>query len=415
LHQSAISILLDCLSYTSRPEKTERLKNVTTEQWRVVAQLEQSHSVEPLLYHILNSLDIAACPSDVFESLNQVYQKNMLRNIRLYQVLNKLLRRLQEKGVETIVLKGAYLADAVYDNIGLRSMGDIDLLVKRDDLSRVEQEMFALGFVPEDINRVITQDNRHFGYKLPANGLIVEVHWNILSDDYPFLIDVNELWDRARPVTLLQASALAFSPEDLLLHLCTHTADHVRVIKIRMLYDIGEVVRHFDSELNWQEIGTRACQWDASRPVYIMLRLAQELLNVPIPEDWLVSFQPDNFDDSYIKIAEELVTAERNDIQGTSLGSPTLAQLWGSKDLSDKLALLRKRLLPSRETLSLQYPAPANSWRIYLYYPVLLKDYLVMYGAELWGLVRGDSKIQAAANHSNQISALRDWMMKKRK
>jgi hypothetical protein len=405
---------MDCLRYISQAEKAERLSHVTADQWHKVAQLAQKHSVEPLLYHILISLGITP-PSNVIEQLKQAYHKNVLRNARLYQALNKLLMRLQEHGIESIVLKGAYLADVVYNNIGLRAMGDIDLLVKMECLPGVEQEMLALGFVPMDSNRIITQNNRHFSYKSPANGLMVEVHWDILSNDYPFQIDVNALWDRAHPVTLLQAPALAFSAEDLLLHICTHTADHVRVIKIGMLYDIGEVVRYFGSELDWQEISIRARQWDASRPVYIMLRLAQDLLNVPIPTDWLVSFQPDNFDERYIKIAQEHITAERNDVQGVSLGSPTLAQLWGPKDLGDKLVLLRKRLLPSRETLSLQYPAPANSWRIYLYYPVLLKDYLVLYGAELLWLVRGDPKIQTAANYSNQVSALRDWMMKKRK
>lgn len=407
IHQCTPPILLTCLGYAGAAAKAERLARVPAEEWRRVVESARQHSVTLLLYHHLKPLDLAL-PGDMADELKQEHLKQALRNIRLYQELSRLLLLLQEKNIAVIVLKGAYLAEAVYDNIGLRSMSDVDLLVKKDDLLRVEQELLALGGVPEDCNRVIAQDKFHFGYKLLKSGLRVEIHW-ALNSSYPLQIDVEGLWSRAQPVTLAQAPAWALSPEDLLLHLCLHTAIHAYDMRVRMLCDIGEVVRRNGAGLDWQGIGARARQWGILRAAYVILRLAQELLEAAVPADWLASVQPAGFDERNLALARERILAARAD--GIMAQSAQAARLWGTKGLGGKIALIRDRLLLSRESMAIMYPAPANSCRIYLYYPVRLKDVLMRHGGMLWRLARGDSKTRAAAERTNEVTGLRDWLM----
>jgi hypothetical protein len=407
MEQDATAVLLVCLGYTCEATKTERLAHLSAEKWRMVAELAQHHRVAPLLYHYLQRMNMAL-PGDVAEKLKQKYRQNSLRNMRLYQELHKLLRLLQEKDTPVIVLKGAYLAEAVYADIALRTMRDVDLLVKKDHLLRVEQELLALGCVPEGLNRAIGQDYYHFGYKLPRNGLLVEIHW-MLNSSYPIQNNVEGLWSRAQPVMLAQAPALALSPEDLLLHLCQHTAKHAHDMHLRMLCDIGEVVRRYGAQLDWQEIGARARQWGILRAVYVILRLARELLEVTVPVDWLTSLQPDDFDERYLDLTRERIIDTRAawNMKRTLI----VAQMWGAKGLGSKLALMSKRLLLSREIMALKYPATANSWRIYLYYPARIKYVLLRNGATLWRLLRGDLKTRTAAEHTNEITALQDWLM----
>jgi hypothetical protein len=288
-------------------------------------------------------------------------------------------------------------------------MGDVDLLVKKDDLPRIDQELLALGCVPEDHNRKIAQENYHFGYKMPKSGLRVEIHW-VLDSAYPFQTSVDGLWSRAQPVTLAQSPAWVLSPEDLLLHLCVHMAKHSYDMNIRMLCDIGEVVRHSGAILDWHEIESRARQWGILHAVYVILRLAKELLDAAVPADWIASLRPDDFEESYLKLMQEQIFADRNE-KGKMGQSHKVVRMWEMKGLGGKLALMRERLLPSRETMALTYPAPANSWRIYLYYPARIKYVLQRHGATLWGLVRNDPKAQAAAEQTNEITALRDWLM----
>lgn len=426
MNQDATTVLLTCLGYASEAAKAERLAHVSAGQWRMVAELAQQHGVTPLLYHHLKRLGLvvgerseipsarhsansAAWLATNAEELKQAFLVNAARNMRLYQELGKLLRRLWEQDIAVIALKGAHLAEAVYDNIGLRIIGDVDLLVRKDDLLRVEQELLALGYKPDDCNRVIAQDNHHFHYTQPKNGLHMEIHWVLVASKLPFQVGMEGLWSRAQPVTLAQVPALALSPADLLLHLCLHTANHTYDMQLRMLCDIGEVVQRYGARLDWQEIGARARQWGITHAVYVILRLAQELLEVAVPADWLASLEPAGFDERYLVLARQQILATR--VDGGMAQNAQAARLWGPKGLGNKIAIIRDSLLPSRESMAIMYPAPVNSWRIYLYYPVRIKDVLVRHGATLWRLARGDPKTRVATERTNQVTALRDWLM----
>ncbi|MCJ7433367.1 MAG: nucleotidyltransferase family protein, partial [Anaerolineales bacterium] len=153
------------------------------------------------------------------------------------------------------------------------------------------------------------------------NGILLEIHWAIIDAIFPFRIEVEELWSRTQTVTLAQAPALALAPKDLLLHLCLHTAKHANEMRIRMVCDIGEVVRCHGMELDWQELGARAGQWDAIRAVYLILRLAQELLEIAVPADWLISLRPDSFSEGYLDLAREQILGRHSDMKTSQLGS----------------------------------------------------------------------------------------------
>lgn len=428
MNQDATTVLLTCLGYASEAAKAERLAHISSEEWQAVAELARQHGVTPLLYHHLKRLGLvvgersempsarhfansAAWLITNTEELKQAFLENAARNMRLYQELGKLLRRLWEQDIAVIALKGAHLAEAVYDNIGLRIMGDVDLLVRKDDLLRVEQELLAQGYKPDDCNRVIAQDNYNFPYTLPKSGLVVEIHWVLVASKLPFQVGMEGLWSRAQQVTLAQVPVLALSPADLLLYLCLHTAKHTYDMQLRMLCDIGEVVQRYGAGLDWQEIGVRAWQWGIIRAVYVILRLAQELLEVAVPADWLASLEPAGFDERYLVLARQQILADQHRMESPLLQSVATAKLWGLKGLGSKLVVIRERIFLSRETMALIYPAPANSWRIYLYYPLHLRDILVRHGATLWRLARGDPQTQAAAARTNQVTALRDWLM----
>jgi hypothetical protein len=408
MDQETHLILLTCLGYASVATKTERLARVSADEWKQVVTLARQHGVSQLLYHCLKPLAVTL-PGQMAGELKRDYLVLAHRNICLYQALSKLLRLLREKNIAVIVLKGAYLAEAVYDNIGLRGMGDIDLLVRKGDLKRIEQELLALGGVPEDCNRVIAHDNHHFAYRLLDIGIRVEFHWTLHAMD-SVQKDIDGLWSRAQSVTGAQTQIQALSPEDLLLHLCLHMAQHAHEMNIRMLCDISEVVRRYGATLDWQEVGTRARQWGVHRAVYVILRLARELLMVIVSADWLASLRQDDFNECCRDLMREQIFAY-SALQGHMIRSPAVARLWYLKDPGSKLALLRERLLLSREVMALMYPAPANSWRIYLYYPVRIRDVLRRHGATFWRLIHGNSQTYAAVEHANQVAALRDWLM----
>ena len=414
--QDDAMILLTCLNYSVEATKIESLLPVSAEEWRKVVDLAHQHKVAPLLYHHIRRMKIEL-PVELDKELKQVHSKNIFRNMRLFQEMNKLLRWLQSEDIPVIVLKGAYLATKVYDSVGLRTMGDVDLLVKQEDVLRVEQKLLGCGYLPEISDRAITQKNYHFRYLLNGSNFVIEIHWKLLGNNFPFQIDMDGLWGRAKSVTLAQCTTLVLSLEDLLLHLCLHIVKHVYRYdveydaSIRTLCDIGAVVERYGAELNWQRISTHAHQWGVVCAVYMILRLAQELLGVPVPTDWLDSLRPDSFKESFVLIARNETFAARSDGDMIESDQVQAARLWGSNKLGWKIATIFRSFFQSRESMATMYPAQANSWRIYLYYPIRFKDVLKRHIAMQWRLVRADSKILNQVERTNNIIELHDWLM----
>ncbi|MEE9911664.1 MAG: nucleotidyltransferase family protein [Deltaproteobacteria bacterium] len=404
----APQILLTCLGYAGVAAKTERLASVSADEWRRVIVLARQHSVSPLLHHRLKSLALSL-PVEPADELKKDHLVLSMRNVRLYHILSDVLQLLQEKNIAVMVLKGAYLAEAVYSDIGLRGMNDIDLLVKKDDLPRVEQTLLASGGEATDCQRVITQDNYHFGYKLPGSGIKAEIHWTLMAMDN-VTNDIHGMWARSQGVTIAQTATRALSPEDLLLHLCLHMAKHVFDMQLRMLCDIGEVVRHYEAKLDWSQIDSRARRWGIQRAVYVILRLAQELLEAAVPADRLASLCPDDFNECYLVQMRDQIFADIT-LKVNMNKTFRVARLCELKSADGKLTLLFQRLFLSREAMALIYPAPPDSWRIYLYYPARIPDMLKRHGAILWRLLRGDPRTQASAQHINKVAALKDWLV----
>jgi len=408
MDQDATTILLACLSYESDKAKKERLAYISAQEWQAVAALAQRHAVAPFLYHHLNQLGVDV-PDDIIKGLRQASLKNTSRNLRIYKELGDLLSKLREINIPVIVLKGAHLAEIIYTNKGLRYMVDIDLLVLKDDLLRVEKVLMRMGYGIDDQDTENGMNKVHLIYRHPNNDFHFEIHWALYETEDPFQIDIPGLWTRAEPVVLAQAPALALSPNDLLVFLCVHAIHHLFWIRISMICDIGEVVRQKGMELDWQLIAARARQWGALCSIYFILRLAKDLLGVAVPADWLASIQPDDFEEDYLILGRQRIF-HRDWFDEDLISSTNVTRLWDLKGLSSKLALIRSRLLPSRRSMAEMYQANANSWRIYLYYPVRWKDVLARNWMTFSRLMRGDRKTQSEAVHANEINTLREWV-----
>jgi hypothetical protein len=120
----------------------------------------------------------------VGERLHRIYLVHLGRNTRRLHRLGKLLRLLEQAGIRVAVLKGAHLAEAVYRNIGLRSMNDLDILVRKTDLDRTMQCIGEAGFLS------------------PENRLDLDVHTNLSQSIAGLKISTEELLDPASPVVV---------------------------------------------------------------------------------------------------------------------------------------------------------------------------------------------------------------------
>lgn len=405
-NESAREILLALL-------RGERIANLPLDTWQLVVKLAMRHGVSELLYHQLTSLEDTLA-SDRLQTLRKNYLMNAARNSFFYHELANVLASFHRQHIQVIVLKGAFLAEQIYENIATRPMNDIDLLVLENNLMKVDALLMELGYHRQFISLERSDEEHALPYHNAQSGLVIEIHWVLMSAIYGMQADIEQLWQRALPASIAKQTVLRMTPEDQILHLCIHASVHVFQMGLRPLCDINATLQYYQPSIDWDCLHQRAQQWGAARCVYINLRMAQELLHAPVSAEWLNSLRPEEFEEHYYNLALEHLFMSV-EAPGEALpGAASLVRFWSTEGPANKLRILARRIFPPRAEMARMYPAPANSVQILLYYPIRFFDLLHRFGQVGLRLIWGDQRTRLRANRQIEINDLRDWMITNR-
>ena len=117
--------------------------------WHAILRKIERWGLAPLVYtNLRQAVHSGQVPKPVAERLRHLYHRDTIHGVARRELLRTTLLRFAEASVPVIVLKGAALATLVYPSPALRPMRDIDLLVHRRDLDRVEAVLHSLRDAP---------------------------------------------------------------------------------------------------------------------------------------------------------------------------------------------------------------------------------------------------------------------------
>jgi len=411
-------LLLACAKVDLFAEEQQRIAQKLASavlDWDFIAKTSCEHGIGPLVYHNFQKSGIAnqVRPSAA-ESLRGAYYGNAARNALLFAELQSVLTRMQEFKIDVIVLKGAALAGSVYPQKTLRTMTDIDLLVRNPSLPLVEKLLLQKGYRPDRRNDGWWEHHYHWGFVKITSSMKIhfEIHWHIDYPTTPFNIDIEGMWKNAVRARVAGVDVLVLSPEDLLLHLCQHACKH-KLIGVRPLCDIRETIRHYKRRIRWGEIETRAAEWRITPQVCLTLRLAKDLLGAEVPQAVLNAMRPDDFNDGLLDLARGMVLnrATENLFQDDA----RMVFEFYSKCSSLKGAWAALTEPFSRKAIAKRYLLPSASKRIYFYYPVLLRDLCVRYFFVLWHMVRDRQHTILSNERKPNDACLEEWLAPRRR
>lgn len=293
--QSKEDLLL--LSCARTDANMSRIKEILSSplNWDYIIVNAQRHGISPLLYYNLSSVENdTLVPDKAMKTLRGRYYATLARNMRLYDELHKVLESYRDAGINVIVLKGAALAENVYQDIGLRSFEDIDILVREDDLQKAKKVILAEGYT---LNESISPEafSEKYGCDLHyVKDIIIEIHWDIVRRKIYNLyteIKIDELWGNAQPAKIANTDALVLAPEDMLLHLCVHLSKH-GYNRLIWLCDLSGVIGHYD--INWEHVLKNASNYKVKAYMYYGLQFASRLLGADVPGHILQELKPNN-------------------------------------------------------------------------------------------------------------------------
>jgi hypothetical protein len=397
-------LLLACARGKLSAEERSRITDLADADldWNRIVAISYAHGIAPLIYHnLLASGVVTRLTSRPAKRLKGFYYGNAARNTILYSELKKVLSALQSQRIDVVVLKGAALAQTVYPSIVLRPMTDIDLLVRQQKLGEAETKLLGLGYTFDLSTQAASRKAYHFVFR-KRSATSIEVHWHIKRPTDPFSIDIDDLWERSQRIEIADVEALVFSPEDLLLHLCQHLWKHHLTGGIRPLCDLAEAAKYHGEKIDWRKVHKTSSDWQMNSCSYLVLQLAKELLDAPIPEPFLKEVKPANFDPAIMSWVKERLLCERENV---SVFSDLLQLLGKGQPLEARMLVVRRLLSP--KTVAMNYGYPSVPKMIWQCYPLHIKHLLGRYGPPAWGLIVGDQKTRAAAEREERLT---NWL-----
>jgi len=258
--------------------------------WPTVQQFTLRHGVLPLLYARLKSLENGLSPElipgEAMKDLQALYLTNTLRNLRLSQMLVRVLSQLSEAGIPVMPIKGPVLAEQLYSDLSLRQFSDLDILIHAEDFLATYRILETAGFRPAfPVDSKIepwllrSETEHSFFYQ---NDML-EVHWAIAEKGVQYPIKEDQLWQNPLTIELPEKSLHALSPQNLLLLLCIHGAKHLwsRLIWVA---DVAHFVKTYP-QINWGDSLERARKLGFYRIICLGLFMAENIGGAQLPHN----------------------------------------------------------------------------------------------------------------------------------
>jgi hypothetical protein len=287
--------LLFCCARTQLDEGCiERIRALlgTSPDWNLVLQLAAFHRVVPLLHRSLQAVHSSQLPAGLLNYLHPAVISAAAHNLTLLKELGRLTKLLEGEGVPSIAFKGPVLAHIAYGNVGLRPSTDLDILIRRGDLARLEHVLTADGYQPfrkvQHLKGIGKAFYIHLSRQYPFSRdeiFNLDVHTGHMPFGYHTPDRFDDLWRRSEQITIAGVTVTSFQPEDLLQILCFHGAKN-RWEALKHVCDVAELIRA-RPEMNWDVVLERARLTRGERILNLGLTLANGWLDAPLPTDVL--------------------------------------------------------------------------------------------------------------------------------
>ena len=322
-----------------------------------------SHSFRHGTYSIIykNLLKLHDVPGHVLATFRNAYHSTLRLNIQLVSELDRILLDLEKRGICAIPLKGPIASEAIFGDIGLYPGGDLDILIKLEDLDGTRQYLEAEGYT---LNDKSFDEYREFFIKelyhisLSGYRFTVEPHWNLF---FRYFTTPPEFWwEESIRVSSDGREYTFLSPEKNVLY-TTFRLFTKLFTPLRFLVMVEEVLRHYRDEMDWEKLFRYARRYKFEGVLRVTMKLSRDMLGAPVPE---------GFADIRGLRARVLFRVVRRMVLHGVKDHPLrkLFLVFLRDDLMGAFRVLFERLFPSKGEIVSRYRVPGSSPKAFFYY-----------------------------------------------
>ena len=289
-------LLLSATSWISQDDKdaVESLLSQDNFSWQKIFSEAKEHNIVSLLYANFRKIEAEFIDEAILLNIEGYYKSVKFINTQLISELSELQNQFNKRGIKVIVLKGLALITTIYDDIGLRYIGDIDLFAKTADWHGIEEVLRSQGYVPDRNYNLLeptelsdyTLSFRSVGFvKREPLSINIDLHFNPIHIGN---IEDTDLWTKTTAIHQADAKIHCLCPEHQLAHLCVHMNHHGYII-LKWFVDIYALLHKYKSVLDWDYIVKKFRNTGTGVSIYYGLMLTIGLFRGCSVPDWVLN------------------------------------------------------------------------------------------------------------------------------
>lgn len=266
-------------------------------EWDEIIRLAKINNLLGILFTSIEKMDKSNRPK---EELYNKLKRNFLLQIRnsdqIDMYVKKVIKAFEQEDIDHIFLKG-YEIKYCYPVTELRSMSDVDILIRKEDREKSDKILKDLGYKGNFTNCEVWDYRKKISY--------LEIHTSMVSDEIKQGIDYNKYfsnpWEHA---VLTSKNTYKLEEEYHLIFLLVHMAKHFSECGcgIRMFLDIEFYLKKYSQILDWDYIWRELKNLELVAFTEIVFTLCNRWFHSEIP------IEPfDLEEDFYEKITENVL------------------------------------------------------------------------------------------------------------
>ena len=352
--------------------------------WERLRQLANVHNLSGLLAYLAMKYPI--CQDRQAQTAHRKFCMSTIAGFAQRGSLAEALSQtLSDHGIDHIMMKG-YVIRNFYPVPELRSYGDIDLVIRKDDRIKCHELMKQLGFAVEADWEPV--------YSYKRENEFYEIHTELLETDISAKVNCREYFrDPWAHVHCAERSRFEFEPEYHFLYLLTHLAKHVvsKGAGIRMYLDVAVFVQHYRDSLNWGRIEAELESLCLREFANVVLNVVQECFGIPNP----LEAKPVNPETMELFL-ETTLDGGIFGMVGQQAGVTSLKEEKRSHGKFSRVGTMMNRLFPAAGTIENRYTyLQRYPWLLpvaWVHRLVKTRDRFRDHTEEAWGIVSADKE-----------------------
>lgn len=224
--------------------KVNTIPELESPDWQLLFRLSKQHNVVTLGYESISRLPVEKGPLPEF--CNQwKYENDQCIFQCMYQqaALDELKETFEREEIPIILLKGSILRD-YYPREDLRTMADLDILIRKEDLERIRIILSSMGYHTESV------DSRNEDVYIRDGCVTLEVHRELFWKQDEWNEYFRHVWDRTEKISGYNW-IYKMNPQDFYFHLLGHMIHHMQNggIGIKAFLDLKIFRKRHEEEL----------------------------------------------------------------------------------------------------------------------------------------------------------------------